>query len=322
MRTKSTLRNLRPVHLGAGVALLAIPASAVALTAGNADALSAIQITLKPAKVGFGHDVAVSGSLPGATAGAPLQLQFAPADSTRWQQLKSTTVRGDGRFRFLAPGRQSGLLRVVPGQSAGSPRIAPQLASAGAAPVAASAPRAVSVTARFALPARSLAVLGADRAHVRGKLLPARAGRRVRLLGHTAHGWATVASSRTGPRGGFDLPVAASGTGQQWLRVGFAGDRSNAGTWAHAGSITAFRQSLASWYNDGGATACGFHAQFGVANKSLPCGTKVTFQSAGRSVNAVVDDRGPYVGGREWDLNQNTAGALGFGGVGMVWSSI
>jgi rare lipoprotein A (peptidoglycan hydrolase) len=38
-------------------------------------------------------------------------------------------------------------------------------------------------------------------------------------------------------------------------------------------------------------------------------------------VTAVVDDRGPYVGGREWDLNQNTARALGFGGVGTVWST-
>jgi rare lipoprotein A (peptidoglycan hydrolase) len=36
-------------------------------------------------------------------------------------------------------------------------------------------------------------------------------------------------------------------------------------------------------------------------------------------VTATVDDRGPYVGGRDWDLNQNTAAALGFGGVGTVW---
>jgi rare lipoprotein A (peptidoglycan hydrolase) len=38
-------------------------------------------------------------------------------------------------------------------------------------------------------------------------------------------------------------------------------------------------------------------------------------------VTAVVDDRGPYVSGRDWDLNQNTAGALAFDGVGTVWSS-
>ena len=58
-----------------------------------------------------------------------------------------------------------------------------------------------------------------------------------------------------------------------------------------------------------------------MANKSLPCGTKVTFRHGGREVTATVDDRGPFVGGRSWDLNQNTAAALGFGGVGPVLAS-
>jgi len=35
-----------------------------------------------------------------------------------------------------------------------------------------------------------------------------------------------------------------------------------------------------------------------------------------------VIDRGPYVGGREWDLTGATARRLGFGGVGVVWSSV
>jgi rare lipoprotein A (peptidoglycan hydrolase) len=60
----------------------------------------------------------------------------------------------------------------------------------------------------------------------------------------------------------------------------------------------------------------------GVANKTLPCGTHVTFSYNGRTVTAVVDDRGPFVDGRDWDLNQNTAAALGFGGVDTVWSSV
>ena len=58
-----------------------------------------------------------------------------------------------------------------------------------------------------------------------------------------------------------------------------------------------------------------------MANKSLPCGTHVTFSYGGRTVVATVDDRGPYVGGRTWDLNQNTAAALGFAGVGTVWDA-
>lgn len=76
--------------------------------------------------------------------------------------------------------------------------------------------------------------------------------------------------------------------------------------------------ATASWYDDAGATASGSHAYYGVAHLSLPFGTKVRFCYHGNCITAVVDDRGPYVGGREWDLNQNTASALGFSGVDTV----
>ena len=101
----------------------------------------------------------------------------------------------------------------------------------------------------------------------------------------------------------------------------FGGDHLNTHALGRAGKVTIFNQSVASWYDDAGNTACGFHAGLGVANKTLPCGTRVAFHYGGHTVTAVVDDRGPYVGGRTWDLNQNTAGALGFGGVGTVWST-
>jgi rare lipoprotein A (peptidoglycan hydrolase) len=69
---------------------------------------------------------------------------------------------------------------------------------------------------------------------------------------------------------------------------------------------------LASWYTDGTGTACGFDAYYGVANKDLPCGTHVTFRNGNATVTAIVDDRGPYVGDRVYDLNQNVMSALGF----------
>lgn len=59
---------------------------------------------------------------------------------------------------------------------------------------------------------------------------------------------------------------------------------------------------MASWYEDGGSTACGFHSAVGVANKTLPCGTRVRICHEGCEI-AVVDDRGPFIAGREWDLN-------------------
>ena len=38
-----------------------------------------------------------------------------------------------------------------------------------------------------------------------------------------------------------------------------------------------------------------------------------------RVVRARVIDRGPYVGGREFDLTAATKSKLGFGSVGTVW---
>jgi rare lipoprotein A (peptidoglycan hydrolase) len=142
-------------------------------------------------------------------------------------------------------------------------------------------------------------------------VLQARNGRR----------WATLGSARTRANGRFVVRSRLSDSGEQQLRVRFTGDRSNAAVSRSAGRVNVFRQSTASWYEDAGNTACGFHARYGVANLSLPCGTHVTFSYGGRTVTATVDDRGPYVGGREWDLNQNTAAALGFAGVATVWSS-
>jgi rare lipoprotein A (peptidoglycan hydrolase) len=90
-----------------------------------------------------------------------------------------------------------------------------------------------------------------------------------------------------------------------------------------ATSPAGYSRRTASWYwDDHHATACGFNANYGVANKKLPCGTHVRFWRAGHRVTAIVDDRGPYVVGRTWDLDEHTASALHFRrtGVGYVWA--
>jgi hypothetical protein len=187
--------------------------------------------------------------------------------------------------------------------------------------VSTGAPVPVDVTARMRVRSRPISVLGGQAVLIRGRLLPARAGRKVSLQGRQDGQWRTLTSTRTGGAGRFVLRYAAGAAGQEPIRVKFAGDRVNGRSTAGVGQLTVYREAGASWYNDGGNTACGFHAYYGVANRTLPCGTKVALRFNGRSVNATVDDRGPYVGGRDWDLNQNTASALGFGGVGTVWSS-
>jgi hypothetical protein len=73
-----------------------------------------------------------------------------------------------------------------------------------------------------------------------------------------------------------------------------------------------------SWYGPGfygNRTACGqtyTREILGVAHRSLPCGTLVSFRnpSNGRTVTVPVIDRGPYVAGRTWDLSRAACEAL------------
>ena len=50
---------------------------------------------------------------------------------------------------------------------------------------------------------------------------------------------------------------------------------------------------------------------WGVANKSLPCGTMLTLSHGANVVTVPVVDRGPYVAGRELDLSPRVRSALG-----------
>jgi rare lipoprotein A (peptidoglycan hydrolase) len=83
-----------------------------------------------------------------------------------------------------------------------------------------------------------------------------------------------------------------------------------------------YNVSIASVYTDyGRPVACGGVLripELGVANKTLPCGTEVTFVYGGRAVRVPVIDRGPYIAGREWDLTGATAEALRFPGLGPI----
>ena len=72
-----------------------------------------------------------------------------------------------------------------------------------------------------------------------------------------------------------------------------------------------------SWYGPGfygNGTACGqtlTTTLMGVAHRTLPCGTLVTFRYKGTTVTVPVVDRGPYVAGRTWDLTKGACTALG-----------
>lgn len=79
------------------------------------------------------------------------------------------------------------------------------------------------------------------------------------------------------------------------------------------------RDNNVSWYGPGfygKRTACGLamtESLRGVAHRTLPCGTKITFRNPanGRTITVPVVDRGPYVDGRQWDLTGGLCRALG-----------
>ena len=149
-------------------------------------------------------------------------------------------------------------------------------------------------------------------------------GRLLKLEVLRRHGWRTVARTHTGRGGRFRLRYTPPALGSARLRVVFRGHGSLAGSHVRLHRIASFREVIASWYGGGGTLACGGEltsATLGVANKTLPCGTMVTLRYGGHAVRVPVVDRGPFVPGREFDLTEATRNALGFGGVGAVWSS-
>ena len=307
------MRMTRRRRLLAGAMLTTIPA---AIPAGQALAATAATPPAVPAQVNahriaFDHQVVVHGS---AAAGHRLALEDLPAGSSSWQTLATTTVGPNGHYRLSARLRRSGDVRVLDTTDA-STSVPLALAREASAPV-----QHVDVNAAVQVTARGHGGLDGQSLSVSGRLLSEVGGRRVELQSRNGSSWTTLASTRTGRHGGFTLRFPAS-PGTHSLRIHFAGDAYNGRVDAGAGTVTGFEQTVASWYDDAGTTGCGFHATYGVANKSLPCGTRVTFSYGGRTVVATVDDRGPYVGGRTWDLNQNTAAALGFSGVATVWDS-
>jgi rare lipoprotein A len=173
-----------------------------------------------------------------------------------------------------------------------------------------------------------LNVLAGHRASVTGTLLEARrpglAGQPVALQALGDHGWRTLARASTGARGTFRLSYAPHRLGSEWVRLRFAGNASELASQRRLGRLNVYRVAEASWYGGGGSLACGGEltsTTMGVANKTLPCGTLVTLRYDGRTVRVPVVDRGPYVAGREFDLTEATKDALGFGGVGQVWST-
>jgi rare lipoprotein A len=263
-----------------------------------------VTISAAKAKVRYGQALPVSGR----AVGRSVRLEYAPAGQD-WRPVAQSAAGPDGSYRFTVRPRRSGAYRAV-GESGG-----------------ASAPKRVAVVARLKGRA-SHHVHRGSRVRVRGRVVPGQRGRVVRLQIRSGRGWKTVKRARSGAGGSFRASWRPQRSGSYRLRVRFTGDRLNAAASSSLGGrVKVYRPSQASWYGPGlygNALACGGRLSsgtLGVANRTLPCGTRVTLRYGRRSVTVPVIDRGPFHATREWDLTAATKSRLGFPDTGVVWTT-
>jgi peptidoglycan lytic transglycosylase len=277
-------------------------------------ATPALAIAVKDSTLRYGDPLVVEGRTDGPNRRLALEFRSPGED---WRAVATGVSRVDGTFGFSVRAARSGEVRVTTAPEAAA---APRSSDAAPPPAPATSPQQrVAVAAGLTARTRTLDVAVGRPVTVTGTLRPGVAGRKVVV--RVGRNGPVLARARTDERGRFQLVYRPRAAGSQRVRVVFAGDRANGGVLQVLGTLTAYRRGLASWYGGGGGGACGIHARYGVAHKTLPCGTKVAVRYRGRSVVATVTDRGPFVGGREWDLNGAVASKLGFDGVDYVWTS-
>jgi rare lipoprotein A len=231
-------------------------------------------------------------------------IDYRPLGGGKWVERRHLSTGADGRYSTPLTARRSGVYRAR--SAAGAPS------------------RAVEVAVAFRVRARAeRSVLAGQRATIKGSVRPGVRGRRVAV--HVGGG---TLGARTDRRGRFRVRWTAAAPGRYRVRAVAEGDRSATRGADHGGRVTVFRRAVASWYGPGlygNGVACGGTLQpstLGVANRTLPCGTKVTLRYRGRQVTVPVIDRGPYVAGRDYDLTAATRARLHFtGGVGTLLSS-
>jgi rare lipoprotein A len=163
-----------------------------------------------------------------------------------------------------------------------------------------------------------LNVIAGRRASVTGRTRPGIAGRPVLLQRQARHHWVTIARATSRAGGAFTLRFRPRKPASARLRLLVDATR------REIGRLNVYRRTAVSWYGPGlygNKLSCGGRltpGTLGVAHKTLPCDTRVTLRHGNRVVRVPVVDRGPYVGGREFDLTAATRARLGFGGVGSV----
>jgi peptidoglycan lytic transglycosylase len=227
--------------------------------------------------------------------------------------------------RMLATALTSSAVLAAPALAQGGPGGfavgTPQ--AGGATPFTPLAPVG-GANAAGALYAQAGALLGTT-VTITGSVAGASAGRTVEVERQARDGsWAPAAAGITAADGSFSARWRPDRTGQVALRADLTGGAGASTAQSAAlptlptSTVTIYNAALATWYGPGfygHRTACNktmSRTLVGVAHKSLPCGTKVTFLYKGNTLTVPVVDRGPYAGGAKWDLTYAAAQQLGF----------
>ena len=279
------------------------------------------QAAIDPAKtaVRFGERVTLRGQFPGAP-NAPVAIQYRAADAERFRQVAKTRTNEHSRWTARVRPRGTGMWRAhlistapTTDSLVDDPTPEPTVdRESGAKRVKVRSVTDVDAK-NHAITGRSVRIDGKVKPGGKRKVVVKVGGKRIR--------------TRTDRRGRFDVKWDTGSTGTYKVRARARGNDEAAGSGASGGRITVYRTAYASWYGPGfygNRTACGqtlTPSTLGVAHKTMPCGTKLKLRHDGNTVRVEVIDRGPYVGGREFDLTEATRNRLGFGSTGTILTS-
>lgn len=307
------MRRFRAWRRGIAAAAL-LPLAATLTTtavADQPDGPKSAQIDASHRSVPYGERVALRGVFPGAGS-TPIEIRYRAKGSRSWHTDARARTGADGRYN----------VRVKPGRSAiwrAALATQPITRSAASGVDAGTGTELVSVRSKTRAEVRDRNALVGDKIKIKGQVTPAGAERRivVRVDGEKV-------TARAGRNGHFAASWKASRTGRFDVDVTARSNRVATGSRDSAGTVTVYRPAAASWYGPGlygNPLACGgtlSAGTLGVANKTLPCGAKVTLRYGNNTVTVPVIDRGPYAGNREYDLTAATKQRLGFPDVGTV----
>ncbi len=289
----------------AGLILLVAATTATSIATAATGSSQTARLSTSQRTLGYGQRLTLRGQT-GAQHRAWVGIEFRKAGSTYWNPHHKVRTDAAGGYSTDARARINGAFRAVP--AIGLP----------------SDPRRIRVRSRasFHVGDHNLVTGGAVR--LRGLVRPG-GRRKVKVVIRGPRGELTRGA--TSHRGAYRLRWKPRRTGTYRLRAYVGRNGLARGGHTVTRRITVFRRAVASYYGPGlygGALACGGSLStrtMGVANKTLPCGTKVTLRYRGRSVTVHVIDRGPYVAGRDYDLTAATKQRLGFPDLGVLLSS-